>query len=134
MHVCQTPLPISLHTQRSDTRAHPAFICYISNIALHLSPKYTCTLHRKFIPGYTQDLLCTCFEPISSLHFSPHPTLALSLSLSHFHSQSHTLGLHSLPNLTAELFDAERDECISKVILDPAAKRGKKRMLLDIQT
>ncbi len=46
-----------------------------------------------------------------------------SLSLSQ--PESH-IRLYSLTSLTAELFDAERDECISKVILHSAAKRGGK--------
>lgn len=115
-------------------------ICYTSDIRhicvliiyLFLISTHTHCMHSKRILGYTQDLLCTCFQPIS-LYLTHRFALSLSLS----QPESH-IRLNSLTSLTAELFDAERDECISKVILHSAAKGVVggfgERMLLDIQT
>ncbi len=100
-------------------------IIYLSLIAKHthcIDSKcifgYTQDLLCTCILGYTQDLLCTCFQPISSHYLSLPRTMIRSLSLSQ--PESH-IRLYSLASLTAELFDAERDECISKVILHSAA-------------
>lgn len=141
MHLCQSsPSCFTTHTHTHSSRVwqekrscityigllyirHQTHLCAhhlsLSNIHTH-----THCIHCECVLGYTQDLLCTCFQPISSHYLSLPRTLIRSLSLSQ--PESH-IRLYSLASLTAELFDAERDECISKVILHSAAKRGGKK-------